>query len=118
MASGVTFWGRVGDRETMDAVAFLRLHKYGADRTRDLDGAPPVGDEWEQLRKGSGGTLALCVDPRHMDAAARPEEEALPGWFAADTSRLRAPLLLTPRGALAGFGERRWAQFLDIGKGR
>lgn len=118
MAAGVTFWGRTGDRETLDALAFLRRHKYGADLLRDIDRDPPAGSEWEKLRKGIGGSLAVLVDPRHADAASAPSDEELPAWLANDTGRLHAPVLLTPRGAIAGFAERRWLQFLDIGRNR
>jgi arsenate reductase-like glutaredoxin family protein len=109
----VTFWGRRGDRETLDAQAFLRTHRYGADRVLDLDATPPTPDELEQVRKGLGD-LRAAVDPKAGTAPA----EGLAEWLTADPRRLRAPLLLTPKGALAGFREQRWRAFLDIGKGR
>ncbi|MEA3144119.1 MAG: ArsC family [Thermoplasmata archaeon] len=112
----VTFWGRRGDPETLDALAFLRQQRYGADRVLDLDRTPPTAAEMELLRKGLGD-LRAAVDPKHPDAAA-PPDEALPAWLAADPRRIRSPLLLTPKGALAGFREQKWRAFLDIGKGR
>jgi arsenate reductase-like glutaredoxin family protein len=112
----VTFWGRKGDRDTLDALAFLKQQGYGADQVLDLDAAPPTPAQWEQLRKGLGD-LAAAVDPRHPEAAGAPKE-ALGAWLAAGPRRVRAPLLLTPKGALAGFREQRWRAFLDIGKGR
>lgn len=116
MASGVTFWGRVGDKETLEALAFLRKNGYGANRTRDIDADPPHGEDWEELRKGMGGHLSALVDPKHPAQGIGDDE--MPAWFSASTKRIRAPILLTPRGAVAGFGERRWTQFLDIGRGR
>ncbi|HEX2066350.1 MAG TPA: hypothetical protein VHI93_06005 [Candidatus Thermoplasmatota archaeon] len=116
MSMAVTFWGRRGDPETLDALAFLKREGYGADRLLDLDRTPPAPDELEQLRKGLGD-LRAALDPRHPDAAAAPAD-GLAGWLAAHPRRLRAPLLLTPKGALAGFREQRWRAFLDIGKGR
>ncbi|MEA3204121.1 MAG: ArsC family [Thermoplasmata archaeon] len=112
----VTFWGRRGDQETLDAQAFLRQQRYGADRVLDLDRTPPAPAEMEALRKGLGD-LKAAVDPRHPDAAAAPDQ-GLAAWLAADPRRIRAPLLLTPKGALAGFREQKWRAFLDIGKGR
>jgi len=89
MASGITLWVRAGDAASADALAFLRTHKYAADRVRDLEREPPTPDELARLAKGG------------LDPAA-----------------LRPPVLLTPRGAVMGFRERRWREFLDIGKGR
>jgi len=89
MGSGITLWVRAGDAASADAQRFLRAHGYGVDRVRDLDADPPTEAERAALAKGG-------VDP----AAVRP------------------PVLLTPRGALAGFRERKWREFLDIGKGR
>jgi arsenate reductase-like glutaredoxin family protein len=112
----VTLWGRAGDAETLDAVAFLKRERYGADRVLDLDRSPPTPRELESLRKGLGD-LRAAADPRHPDAASAPAD-GLAAWLAADPRRIRAPLLLTPKGALAGFREQRWRAFLDIGKGR
>ena len=88
----ITFWGRKGDKPTLDAVAFLKLHGYRAERMLDVDATPPAGDDATALGKSG-------IAP---DGAGR--------W--------PAPLFLTPRGALAGFKERAWREFLDIGKGR
>lgn len=113
----VTFWGRQGDRATLDAQAFLRQQRYGADRVLDLDRMPPTPQEMEALHKGLGGDLRAAVDPSHPDAPSAPAD-GLAEWLAADPRRIRAPLLLTPKGALAGFREQRWRAFLDIGRGR
>ena len=99
MGAGITLWVRRGDRDCDDALAFLRSNRYAADAVRDLDTAPPSPQETEQLVAGLGGDPAALLDPKS------------PG-------RLRAPLLLTRRGALAGFRESKWRAFLDIGKGR
>jgi hypothetical protein len=99
MASGVLLWVRRGDGESDDALQFLRRHGYAADQTFDIDAAPPREDARTRLVAGLGGDASLLQDPKQP-------------------SRLRAPLLLTPRGALAGFRERRWQAFLDIGRSR
>jgi arsenate reductase-like glutaredoxin family protein len=87
----VILWVRDGDAECDDAMRFLKANRYAADSVRDFDGAPPTPDEWGAIAKGLGGT-APATD--------------------------RVPILLTPKGALVGFRERRWRDFLDIGKGR
>lgn len=99
LGAGVTLWVRAGDKDSEDALAFLKSHRYAADAVRDLDRSPPIDAEREALVTGLGGNAALLDDPRQ------------PG-------RLRSPLLLTRRGALAGFRESKWRAFLDIGKGR
>ncbi len=99
MGAGVTLWVRKGDRDSEDARSFLKSHGYAADAVRDLDAAPPTPEEVAALVQGLGGDAAALQDPK------------APGT-------LRAPLLLTRRGALAGFRESRWRAFLDIGKGR
>jgi len=109
----VTFWGRKGDRETLDALAFLRQNRYGADRTLDLDATPPTPEEL--ARMGKGLDLRTAVAPAHRSQA---PAEGLVEWLGQSPARLRAPLLLTPKGALAGFREQAWRAFLDIGKGR
>ena len=96
MGSGVTFWGRANEPETTDALAFLKRHGYAADRVLDLARSPPTPDESDRLAKSPGGLAGF----RDGDGA----------W--------RSPILLTPKGAIAGFRERRWREFLDIGKGR
>lgn len=94
----IVLWVRKGDRDSDDAVAFLKANHYGADAVRDLDAAPPSEDERRRLVAGLGGDVAALTDPK--------------------SGRMKAPLLLTPKGALAGFRESRWRAFLDIGKGR
>lgn len=94
----VILWVRKGDRDSEDAAAFLKANRYGADAVRDLDAAPPTDDERRRLVAGLGGDAAALLDPK--------------------TGATRAPLLLTPKGALAGFRESRWRAFLDIGRGR
>ena len=123
MASGITFWGRVGAPETNDALAFLRSHRYAADQVRDLLREGPKGDELDRLSNGLGGLWPLvdpaCPDlPRLVPKGAATPPEALRDLLATTPGLLRNPLLLTPKGALAGFRERRWREFLDIGKGR
>ncbi|MEA3165172.1 MAG: ArsC family, partial [Thermoplasmata archaeon] len=44
--------------------------------------------------------------------------EALRDILATTPGLLRSPILLTPKGAVAGFREQKWRAFLDIGKGR
>ncbi|MEK6985675.1 MAG: hypothetical protein AABX89_04765 [Candidatus Thermoplasmatota archaeon] len=88
----VTFWGRKGDKGTLDAVAFLKVHGYRANRMLDVDATPPEGADAALLGKSG---IAPDGDGR---------------W--------PAPLFLTPRGALSGFREQKWCAFLDIGKGR
>jgi len=115
----VTFWGRRSNRETLDAQAFLKQNGYAADHVLDLDKTPPTAAQWEQLRKGLG-ELAAAVDTHWPEAMQAPRDDAaaLVAWLSADPRRIRAPLLLTPKGAVAGFREQRWRSFLDIGKGR
>jgi arsenate reductase-like glutaredoxin family protein len=112
--SRIAFWGRAGSEATLSAQRFLRQHGYGADRVLDLDRAPPGPGELAAIAKGLGGTLRPLVAPG-LDA---PEEAGLADWLLADPRRMRDPVLLTPRGAVAGFRERAWSAFLDIGKGR
>ena len=112
--SGITFWGRVGSADTLAAQRFLRQRGYGADRVLDLDRTPPGPAEMAALAKGLGGSLAPLVRP----AAGPPPADGLAAWLAGDPGRMRDPILLTPKGALAGFRERAWTSFLDIGKGR
>ena len=123
MGSGITFWGRTGAAETNDALAFLRQHRYAADQARDLQRDGPTRDELDRLAKGLGTLWALvdpkCADlPRLLPQGAATPAEALRGLLATAPGLLRNPLLLTPKGALAGFRERQWREFLDIGKGR
>jgi hypothetical protein len=99
MASNVLLWVRRGDGDSEDAQQFLRRHGYAADQTFDIDADPPGPEMRARLVAGLGGDASLLQDPKQP-------------------SRLRAPLLLTPRGALVGFRERRWQGFLDIGLSR
>ena len=123
MASGVTFWGRVGDPDTADALRFLKQHRYAADKVLDLMRQGPKGDDLDRLAKGLGGMWPL-VDPKCPDLARlRPLGEATPpevlrDILATTPGLLRNPILLTAKGAVAGFREQRWRAFLDIGKGR
>lgn len=119
----ITFWGRKGDKGTVDAQLFLTANRYGADEWRDLDRDPPRGLEWSGLAKGLGGGLWPLVDERHPRRAEFQGNKgmqvpALQALLEADPWILKAPILLTPKGALAGFRERQWREFLDIGKGR
>lgn len=125
MGSGITLWVRRGHAESDDAILFLRSHKYAADAVHDLASRPPTGDELDRLAKGSGGDYWPFVDPKGPSALQRfpgGAQGASPGAVRAalleDTSLFKAPLLLTPKGALAGFRESKWRAFLDIGKGR
>lgn len=123
MGAGITFWGRVGHEATEDALRFLRAHGYAADKVRDLMRDGPKGAELQRLASGAGGPWSL-VDPACPDVPRLlPKGEATPpevvlDLLATTPGLLRNPLLLTPKGALAGFRERRWREFLDIGKGR
>lgn len=123
MGSGVTFWGRVGHPDTEDALRFLRQNRYAADKALDLMRDPPTGDDLDRLAKGLGGLWPL-VDPKCPDLPRLlPRGEATPPEALRDILRttpglLRTPILLTPKGAVAGFREQRWRAFLDIGKGR
>lgn len=111
MASGIVLWGRPGEPDTRDALQFLQRHGYAADQVRDLARAPPSPAELAALSKGLGGSLAPLAAP---GLAAPAEAAALAAWLAEDWSRCRAPILLTPKGAVAGFRERRWSEFLGI----
>jgi arsenate reductase-like glutaredoxin family protein len=88
MTSHITLWGRTGDTDSKQALAFLRRHGFAADRVLDIDRSPPDPAQRRAI-ESAGGPLA---DP------------------------LPAPILLTPKGALVGFRERRWARFLGLDK--
>ncbi len=123
MASGVTFWGRVGDAGTEDALRFLQQNRYAADKVLDLMRQGPRQDELDQLAKGLGGLWPLvdpkCPDlPRLLPKGEATPPEALRDILATTPGLLRGPILLTPKGAVAGFREQKWRAFLDIGKGR
>lgn len=108
----VILWGRVGDPASAEAQLFLRRHGYRPDKVRDIDHAPPTGAELEQVRLGLGSLRPIC------QAGAPDDEAALTAWLGEDTRRLRAPLLLTPKGAIVGFRERAWTAFLGLGPTR
>jgi hypothetical protein len=99
MGAGVILWVRAGHKDSEDALAFLKSNRYAADEVRDLARSPPTPEERRALVVGLGGDEAALMDPK-------------------DPASLRAPILLTRRGALAGFRESKWRAFLDIGKGR
>jgi arsenate reductase-like glutaredoxin family protein len=120
MGSGVSFYGRKGDPDTLSAQRFLQQNRYGADKVLDLDAAPP---DWAALRKALGGSLWPVVDARHPTygellprGAEGVGEEDLERLLDAHRGLVKAPILLTPKGALAGFREQKWRAFLDIGK--
>lgn len=123
MAAGVTLWGRIGQPETEDALRFLRANGYAADRLRDLRHDGPNGNDLDALAKGLGGLWPLvdpkCPDlPRLLPKGESSPPELLRHLLETTPGLLRNPILLTPKGALAGFREQRWRAFLDIGKGR
>ncbi|HET6399239.1 MAG TPA: hypothetical protein VFH47_06765 [Candidatus Thermoplasmatota archaeon] len=118
MSAGITLWLRQGEADSADAQAFLRQNRYGADAVRDILADPPRGAEIDRLRKGLGGSLRPAADTRKAPELAHHAEEALENALKADSDLWRTPILLTPKGAVAGFRERRWREFLDIGKGR
>ncbi len=121
----VTLWIRANDIESADAQRFLKANKYGADQVRDVASLPPAGAEWAALGKGLGGDLWPLVDvrhPRYGECLPRGVEDMDDAGLQAVLERhpeiIRTPVLLTPKGAVAGFRERKWRDFLDIGKGR
>jgi arsenate reductase-like glutaredoxin family protein len=123
MGASVTFWGRVGHPDTEDALRFLRSHHYAADKVLDLMRDGPKGEDLDRLAQGLGGLWPLvdpkCPDlPRLLPAGEATPPAALKDILATTPGLLRNPLLLTPRGAVAGFREQKWRAFLDIGKGR
>lgn len=125
MAPNVVLWVRAGERDSDDAVAFLKANRYGADEVRDLGKRPPDAVELAALAKAVGGDAAALVDGRHPRAAelvphggAPLTLDGLAAVLRQEPRLLKAPILVTPRGGLAGFRESRWRSFLDIGKGR
>jgi arsenate reductase-like glutaredoxin family protein len=123
MASGVVFWGRVGHPDTEDALRFLRQNRYDADKILDLMRQGPKADDLDRLAKGLGGLWPLvdpkCADlPRLVPRGEATPPEALRDLLATTPGLLRNPILLTPKGAIAGFREQKWRAFLDIGRGR
>lgn len=125
MGAGITLWVRTGSKETDDARSFLKSHRYAADVVKDLTTSPPRAAELDALAKGLGGDLWPLVDlrnPRYGELLPRGAEgldpAELKSLLEAHPALLKDPLLLTPKGALAGFRESKWRAFLDIGKGR
>lgn len=125
MGSGITLWVRRGHRESDDALLFLRSHKYAADAVHDLAVQPPTPTDLDRLAKGAGGDYGPFVDGKAASALRRfpAGTQAVPAdqvraALLEDATLLKTPLLLTPRGALAGFRESKWRAFLDIGRGR
>lgn len=125
MGSGITLWVRRGHAESDDAGLFLRTHKYAADAVHDIGTRPPTGDDLDRLAKGAGGDYWPFVDGKGSAALQRfpggaqgAPAAAVRTALLADATLFKAPLLLTPKGALAGFRESKWRAFLDIGRGR
>ena len=125
MGAGITLWVRAGSRDSEEARSFLKANRYAADAVKDLGVAPPRGAELETLTKGLGGDLWPLVDLRHArygELLPRGAEgldlAELKAVLEAHPTLLKDPLLLTPKGALAGFRESKWRAFLDIGRGR
>lgn len=120
----VALWVRKGHRESEDAQAFLKAHHYAADAVLDLAVRRPTAAELAALAKAVGGAQFL-VDPRHPSAAGllpagddAAAQESILAALVQEPGLLRAPVLVTPRGGLAGFRESKWRAFLDIGRGR
>jgi arsenate reductase-like glutaredoxin family protein len=125
MGAGITLWVRPGSKDSDDARSFLKSNRYAADVVKDIATLPPRAGELDALAKGLGGDLWPLVDlrnPRYGDLLPRGAEgldvAELKSILEAHPGLLKDPLLLTPKGALAGFRESKWRAFLDIGKGR
>jgi arsenate reductase-like glutaredoxin family protein len=108
MAAGITLWGRNKHEESMQAIAFLRKHGFRADRLLDLDRQPPTIEEVARIKVGLSGTLAPLAS-----TGIEPPNAA---WFHEYPLRFKAPILLTPKGALVGFREQAWHRFFELGK--
>lgn len=120
----VTLWVKAGHAESQEAQRFLRANGYRADSVRDIDARPPTPADLAALGKSLGSLAHACESkhPRWRELASSGAEE-LPQEQLADVltrhhELMRLPILVTPRGAVAGFRERRWREFLDIGKTR
>lgn len=125
MGAGITLWVRAASKDSDDARSFLKANRYAADAVKDLVTAPPKGTELDALAKGLGGDLWPLVDlrnPRYGELLPRGTEgldlAELKTVLETHPTLLKDPVLLTPKGALAGFRESKWRAFLDIGKGR
>ena len=106
----VVVWARAGHRESEQALAFMAQHGFGTDALMDIDDTPPQGPQWDRLRAALGGSLVpLAKQPEYA-----PDEARMPAWFVEDTTRLRAPVLWTRRGAVAGFREAAWSDCLGL----
>jgi len=119
----VTLWGRNRDPDSLDAVVFLKEHGVRPDRMLDIDRQPPEPREWAQISLGLD-SLVDAIDRRHPEFPRlfhdldRLEEKTIAMRLHEHRDLIRAPILLTPRGAVAGFGERKWRGFLEVRKGR
>jgi arsenate reductase-like glutaredoxin family protein len=123
MGSGITLWLREGSADCEQAKRFLRQNQFAADDVRDLATDGPRGADWDRLRSGLGGELWPLVNHRHPGyggwlprGAEDCSDEDLRALMEAHPDLMKAPILLTPKGALAGFRERKWAEFLGVGK--
>lgn len=120
--ANIILWTRRMHDGSEQANAFLRAHGYAADAVRDLARDPPRGADLEALVRGVAGDWLSLVDVGQREAAPALKGVQSPaagkGLLERHPEWLKAPLLLTPRGALAGFRETQWRRFLDIGKGR
>ncbi|MGB1698260.1 MAG: arsenate reductase family protein [Thermoplasmatota archaeon] len=111
MGAYITLWGRNGDSDSLEAISLLKQHGFAADRLFDMDRRPPTGDDWIKLSSGFGGTLQpLLKSPMDLDG------EELAAFLEANPSAMKTPVLLTPKGALAGLRERKWLKFLEVDK--
>jgi arsenate reductase-like glutaredoxin family protein len=123
MGANVVLWVRAGQAESEDALRFLKANRYAADKVLDLRSEPPRAADLDRLAKGMGGLWPL-VDPKGPDLPRLlPKGDATPPELLRDLlcttpGLLRSPILLTPKGAVAGFREQKWRVFLDIGRGR
>lgn len=122
MGDQVILWTRKAHDGSDQALAFLKSHGYLPKEVREIARAPPRAADLAALAKGVGGDWAALVDAGQKEAKPALERASTPSAAQALLERhpewLKAPLLLTPRGALSGFRETQWRNFLDIGKGR
>lgn len=125
MGAGVTLWVRPGEAASDGARAFLKAHGYAADAVRDLRAQPPGAADLAAAARALGGDPWALVDVRHPsygEVLPRGGEglgpDGLVALLASHPQLLKAPVLLTPKGGVAGFRETAWRAFLDVGKGR
>ncbi len=120
MGSHITMWGRNRHQESLDALKFLKANGYGVDRLLDLARQPPDAQDLEALRKHLG-SLEKLVDLRHprlvelVGDPAAAGDDLLKQTLLTHPELIRAPVLDTPKGALAGFREQQWRRFLGLG---